>query len=51
MSAELLGRHGGFILASYAAAILVMGGLVWTSVARYRAVKRRHAAALGADHG
>ncbi len=46
----LLGRHGGFILASYLFTIAIMGGLVWQSVRRYAAVRRRHAEA-GADRG
>jgi heme exporter protein CcmD len=36
-----LGRHGGFILASYAVTIAVIAGLVWRSTARYRSAKRR----------
>jgi heme exporter protein CcmD len=46
-----LGRHGGFILASYAATIVIMGALVWQSVRRYLAAKRRHADMAGPDHG
>jgi heme exporter protein CcmD len=36
-----LGRHGGFILASYVVTIAVISGLVWRSASRYRAAKRR----------
>ena len=39
----LLGRHGGFILASYLFTIAIMGALVWQSVRRFAAVRRRHA--------
>jgi heme exporter protein CcmD len=46
-----LGRHGGFILASYAATIAIIGALVWQSVRRYTAAKRRHAEVAGRDHG
>ncbi|MGL4635653.1 MAG: heme exporter protein CcmD [Beijerinckiaceae bacterium] len=41
-----LGRHGGFILASYAATVVIVGGLVWQTVAAYRAAKRKTA-----EHG
>jgi heme exporter protein CcmD len=44
-----LGRHGGYILASYAAAFVVMGGLVAFSLASYRRAKARLAAAGDAD--
>ena len=47
---ELLGRHGGFILASYAATVAILGGLVWRSVKRYAEVRRRYGES-GADHG
>jgi heme exporter protein CcmD len=46
-----LGRHAGFILASYAATVLIMGGFVWLSVRRYAEAKRRFAEKAGADHG
>jgi hypothetical protein len=45
------GKNSGFILASYGAAILIMGGFVWHSVQRYAAAKRRFADRLGPDHG
>lgn len=51
MLAELLGRHGGFILASYAATLAIMGGLVWLSVRRYAEARRRLAGTPGADRG
>jgi heme exporter protein CcmD len=40
-----LGRHGGYILASYAAALIIMGGLIAMSVTGYRRAKARLAAA------
>jgi heme exporter protein CcmD len=46
-----LGRHAGFILASYAATVLIMGGFVWLSVRRYADAKRRFMREVGADHG
>jgi heme exporter protein CcmD len=46
-----LGRHGGFILASYAATVLIMGGFAWLCVRRYAAVKRQFADRAGADNG
>jgi len=49
--ADLLGRHGGFILGSYLATAAIMGGLVWASVRRYAAARRRAAAAPGFDRG
>jgi heme exporter protein CcmD len=45
-----LGRHGGYILASYAAAFVVMGGLIAFSVMRYQRAKAR-LAAIGDDSG
>jgi heme exporter protein CcmD len=45
-----LGRHAGFILASYAATVLIMGGFVWLSVQRYADAKRRFAEKAEADH-
>ena len=39
-----LGPHAGFILASYAAVVLVLGGLIATVVLDYRAQKRALAA-------
>ena len=47
---ELLGRHGGFILASYIATVVILGGLVWRSVRRFADVRRRYGES-GADHG
>jgi heme exporter protein CcmD len=44
-----LGRHGWYILASYAAAVVVMGGLIAISIATYRRAKARLAAAGDAD--
>jgi heme exporter protein CcmD len=35
-----LGRHGGYILASYAVAVIIMGGIVWQTITRYRTAKR-----------
>lgn len=43
-----LGRHGGFILVSYAVAVVVLGGLLLGTILRYRAARRR-LAALEAD--
>lgn len=34
-----LGRHGGYILASYAVTIVIIGGIVWQTVAQYRAAR------------
>ena len=48
---DLLGRHGGFILASYLATIAIMGGLVWQSLRRYAAARRRTGETPGADRG
>ncbi len=39
-----LGRHGGFILASYGATLLILGGLVLRSLRAYSAAKARLAA-------
>ena len=39
-----LGTHAGFILASYAAVVLVLGGLILTIVLDHRAQKRALAA-------
>lgn len=36
-----LGRHGGFILASYAATALIMGGLILVTVMAYRRAQAR----------
>jgi heme exporter protein CcmD len=47
----LLGRHGGFILASYVFTVAIMGGLVWQSVRRFADVRRRHAETGERDHG
>jgi heme exporter protein D len=41
---ERLGPHAGFILWSYAAAIILIGGLSLWIAARHRAAKRRLAA-------
>lgn len=49
--AEWLGRHGGFILASYVATLAIMGGLVWVSVRRFAAVRRRYAESGERDRG
>jgi heme exporter protein CcmD len=46
-----LGKNAGFILASYAVALLIMGGFVWHSVQRYADAKRRFAEKLGPDNG
>jgi heme exporter protein D len=35
-----LGAHAGFILAAYAAAIVVIGGLIWWVAVDYRAQTR-----------
>lgn len=35
-----LGRHGGYILASYAAALVILGGLIVASIAANRAARR-----------
>jgi heme exporter protein CcmD len=51
MLADLLGRHGGFILASYLATAAIMGGVAWASVRRYIAARRRLARTPGAEHG
>jgi hypothetical protein len=45
------GKNSGFILASYGAAILIMGGFVWHSVRCYADAKRRFDERLGPDHG
>jgi heme exporter protein CcmD len=42
-----LGRHGGYILASYAAALVIMGALVVQTIAGYRRAKARLDAAGG----
>ena len=39
-----LGPHAGFILASYAAVVVVLGGLILTIVLDHRAQKRALAA-------
>ena len=39
-----LGTHAGFILASYAAVVLVLGGLILTIVLDHRAQKQALAA-------
>jgi heme exporter protein CcmD len=44
-----LGRHGGFILASYAVTVLIMGGFAWHCVRRYSAVKRQFADKAGTE--
>jgi heme exporter protein CcmD len=36
-----LGRHGGFILASYGAAVVILGALIALTVLRFRAARRR----------
>jgi heme exporter protein CcmD len=36
-----LGRHGGFILASYAVTVVIIGALVWQTLAQYRAARRK----------
>jgi heme exporter protein CcmD len=46
-----LGRHGGFILASYAVTVLIMGGFAWHCVRHYTATKRQFADKTGADNG
>ncbi len=48
---EMLGRHGGFILASYVATVAIMGGLVWTTVRRFAAIRRRYVESGEADRG
>jgi heme exporter protein CcmD len=45
-----LGRHSGFILASYAVTILIMAAFVWQTIRRYRTVRRKLAALSGPDH-
>ncbi len=44
-----LGRHGGYILASYAATFAIMAALIAYSIMRYRSAKARLAAAGDAD--
>jgi heme exporter protein CcmD len=46
-----LGRHAGFILASYGATVLILGGFVWLSAWRYADAKRRFVKEVGADNG
>ncbi len=46
-----LGRHGGFILASYTVTLVILGGFVWHSVRRYMQAKRRFGERLGPDNG
>jgi heme exporter protein CcmD len=36
-----LGRHGGFILASYGVTVLILGGLILTSLRAYSRAKAR----------
>jgi hypothetical protein len=48
---DQLGKNAGFILASYAAAVLIMGGFVWHSAKRYADAKRRFTEKLGPDNG
>jgi heme exporter protein CcmD len=36
-----LGRHGGYILASYIAAFVILGGLIVASVRANRAARRQ----------
>ncbi len=38
---DFAARHVGFVLASYGAAFLLLGGLVVFTLVRYRAVRRR----------
>jgi heme exporter protein CcmD len=44
-----LGRHGGFILASYAVAIIVLGFLALATLSRYRRARERLAAMDAAE--
>jgi hypothetical protein len=46
-----LGKNAGFILASYAVAILIMGGFVWHCAKRYADARRRFTERLGPDNG
>ncbi|MGL5115064.1 MAG: heme exporter protein CcmD [Beijerinckiaceae bacterium] len=39
-----LGRHGGFILASYAVSLVVLGGVALATLRRYRRARDRLAA-------
>jgi heme exporter protein CcmD len=48
---ENLGRHGGYILASYIATALIMGALIWQTVSRYRSARRQMAERTGLDNG
>jgi len=48
---DILGRHGGYILASYLATLMIIAALVWQSVSRYRAATREMAERTGAEHG
>ncbi len=46
-----LGRHGGFILASYAVTLVILGGFVWHCVRRYRDARRRFGEQREPDNG
>lgn len=46
-----LGRHGGFILASYGVTIIIIAGLVWQSMRRYTRAKQHLAERAGHDNG
>jgi heme exporter protein CcmD len=48
---EILGRHGGYILASYVATLLIMAALIWQTISRYRAARRQMIERAGPDHG
>ncbi len=49
MSAEFA-RHAGYIAASYAAALVILGALIVRTAARHRRARAR-LAAMGEDHG
>ena len=38
---DFAARHAGFVIASYAVAFVLVGGLIATTLIRYRAVRRR----------
>ncbi len=38
---DFAARHAGFVIASYAVAFVLVGGLVTATLIRYRAVRRR----------
>ncbi len=38
---DFAARHAGFVIASYAVAFVLVGGLIAATLIRYRAVRRR----------